>query len=1156
MKKYKVINLTMVIAMALFLVIPGCIWILAVVQPPTATVGETITVTMDVQMDETGGIGFGISSYGLAATMIPTNWVVDTVKFEGDYGPETMEFLHPDSVDRQPAAGVDAWYDTLNVRYPPPLGMRWVVYQGVNIHNWTEDTTNVTVTFKIVVGSPGTFDIAYFASTTDLGVDPGHYDYNGGNTITVEPAKKLLLSEIVVTPTAGEYVEIYNPSTTDAVDLSNYYLTDATFAGGGTYYYQVVEGGGGGGGFGDWNAHFPDGAMIMPGEYQTIAMNGTGFVATYSIQPTYELFETDPAIPDMREATPGSINMQGGLTNGDEVVILYYWNGLSDLVGDVDYLLYNSNSPTPNDEAVDKTGVNIDGPDADTDSSAYLADTPIANQVSALSHSGGFSTHRIDMSEGTQTSSGGNGVLGADETSENLNVTWTANSIPSPNAAYVPLTARLQVIHNAADPAADTVDVYLNGVLLLDDFVFRTATPFITAPAGVLLNVGVAPGNSTSVSDTLKNFPFLLDAGKTYIGFANGVLDPAGFAVNPDGRDIGFTVYVTEDGREISATSGSVEFLVMHGATDAPFVDVRVQGGSTLVNNAGYGDITGYIPVPPASYILEVTDSTGTTVVGTFLADLSLLADSALAVFASGFLDPSSNQNGEGFGLFAALANGAVVELPVPPDTTVSKRFVAYLDGGQAVPPVTTVGSGSGTFTLNGDSTVLSYEVTVSNLEGDITAAHFHNRAQGLSGGVVKTIHSGATGTGDTTFVGVWTSTDSEPLTAAMVVELCSGNLYVNVHTTLHGSGEVRGQVLPQVSKLLLSEIVARPTGAEYIEIYNPGSESVDLSNYYLGNCTFQGGDTYYYQLVEGGGGGGDFDDFNARFPDGAEIGGGEYQTVAIQGDSSFFAAYGVLPTYELYEDSTNFANDVPDMREAVVGSINGQGGLTNGDEDVELYYWNGMTDMVQDVDYLIYDEGDGGINEQVDKSGRKLDGPDADSDSSLYRDDTAIGSQVPAPINNTADGFSSHRVDYAEGTQTASGGNGVSGADETSENLDVTWTDNSIPTPNGPHQPVGIEDISAIPRSYDIFQNYPNPFNPTTTIKYQLPQASDVQLIIYNSLGQKVRTLVVESKEPGYYEVIWDGRNDFGVQVASGIYLYRIKAGDFFRSKKMLLLK
>ncbi|MBN1543714.1 DUF4397 domain-containing protein, partial [candidate division KSB1 bacterium] len=99
--------------------------------------------------------------------------------------------------------------------------------------------------------------------------------------------------------------------------------------------------------------------------------------------------------------------------------------------------------------------------------------------------------------------------------------------------------ARLQVIHNAADPNAQAVDVYLEGTLLLDDFAFRTATPFIDAPAGTPINVGIAPGNSTSAADTLVNFTLTLTAGETYVAVANGVLNPAAFAANPDGKATG-----------------------------------------------------------------------------------------------------------------------------------------------------------------------------------------------------------------------------------------------------------------------------------------------------------------------------------------------------------------------------------------------------------------------------------------------------------------------------------------------------------------------------------------------------------------------------------------------------------------------------------------
>ncbi len=274
------------------------------------------------------------------------------------------------------------------------------------------------------------------------------------------PVEKLLITEIVVTPTEGEFIEIYNPGAGD-VELTNYYLTDATFQGGNTYYYQIVEGAGGGGAFGDFHSRFPDGAMIAAGEYQTIALSGdSSFFATHGVLPTYELWEdsTDFAndVPNMLEAFSGSIGGQGGLTNGDEVVILYNWDGESDLVTDIDYLLYNSGSPVANNEFVDKTGVMIDGPDIDSDSSMYAPDTPGASQMSALNNSVGFSVQRIDMSEGAQSSAGGNGLDGRDETSEDLNNTFVNNTAPTPNGAYVPPTpAPTGLTANAGNAVVD-----------------------------------------------------------------------------------------------------------------------------------------------------------------------------------------------------------------------------------------------------------------------------------------------------------------------------------------------------------------------------------------------------------------------------------------------------------------------------------------------------------------------------------------------------------------------------------------------------------------------------------------------------------------------------------------------------------------------------
>jgi len=94
------------------------------------------------------------------------------------------------------------------------------------------------------------------------------------------------------------------------------------------------------------------------------------------------------------------------------------------------------------------------------------------------------------------------------------------------------------------------------------------------------------------------------------------------------------------------------------------------------------------------------------------------------------------------------------------------------------------------------------------------------------------------------------------------------------------------------------------------------------------------------------------------------------------------------------------------------------------------------------------------------------------------------------------------------------------------------------------------------VPERFELNQNSPNPFNPITRIDYALPTATHVKLNIYNVLGQNVRTLVDEFQSADYHSVIWDGRNNGGVPVASGVYFYRIDAGEMSVTKKMMMLK
>ena len=95
-----------------------------------------------------------------------------------------------------------------------------------------------------------------------------------------------------------------------------------------------------------------------------------------------------------------------------------------------------------------------------------------------------------------------------------------------------------------------------------------------------------------------------------------------------------------------------------------------------------------------------------------------------------------------------------------------------------------------------------------------------------------------------------------------------------------------------------------------------------------------------------------------------------------------------------------------------------------------------------------------------------------------------------------------------------------------------------------------------SVPQTYALRQNYPNPFNPSTEISFDLPKASPVELRIYNVLGQEVRTLTNGAMEAGQHTIVWDGRDHGGSSIASGVYFYRLTAGSYTDTKKMMMLK
>jgi hypothetical protein len=114
-----------------------------------------------------------------------------------------------------------------------------------------------------------------------------------------------------------------------------------------------------------------------------------------------------------------------------------------------------------------------------------------------------------------------------------------------------------------------------------------------------------------------------------------------------------------------------------------------------------------------------------------------------------------------------------------------------------------------------------------------------------------------------------------------------------------------------------------------------------------------------------------------------------------------------------------------------------------------------------------------------------------------------------------------------------------------------MTGKTNPIPYDGSDWTGVEFREDPMMPKEFSLEQNYPNPFNPTTTISYAIPKPAEVHLAVYDMLGREVMVLVNEKKEPGYYNVTFEG-NSF----ASGLYFYRLRVGSFVKTQKMMMVK
>jgi hypothetical protein len=361
--------------------------------------------------------------------------------------------------------------------------------------------------------------------------------------------------------------------------------------------------------------------------------------------------------------------------------------------------------------------------------------------------------------------------------------------------------------------------------------------------------------------------------------------------------------------------------------------------------------------------------------------------------------------------------------------------------------------------------------------------------------------------------------------------------------------------------KLLLTEVCVLGTPQEFVEICNPGTRSVDMSDYYLTDAVHVPANSGYWNM--GGGtlssaavGGGDYTDFTARFPAGFLIAAGDTIVVSIAGSTAFSASFGFLPDLELYEDDA-FPDGVPDMRSIFAEPANsiitalsiptltnggGTSATASAGELVVLFQWTEGTALTVDVDIFVWKVASYGTSYMFAKTGKTVGG-------ATYAPDTAVASQTPfASGSPIAFGNSYVRIDGSEGSQILTGSNGIGGRDELSENFNATWA----MLPSNPSQPGTGGEGGGIIEMVVPAKTFLPSLGETFPVKITSRPRSETRLRLYDREGRLVRSLFdsrangAPSTTPGSYTTItWNGLDETLQRVNGGMYVLHLSVVD-----------
>jgi len=761
-------------------------------------------------------------------------------------------------------------------------------------------------------------------------------------------------------------------------------------------------------------------------------------------------------------------------------------------------------------------------------------------------------------------------------------ITATAESSPS------------QFIHNAADPGASSVDVYFGDRKVLDDFGFRTATEFLPVPADATFDVGVAPASSSGPGDIIARFPAEFSSGTSHTVVANGVLNPQSFAENPDGESIAFEFFI-EPGADSSAADGEVDLRAVHGATDAPTIDID-ENGTTLLDDLTYGDVTSdYLSATAEEKRLLITPGESADVVAAFDADLSGLGGTAVTVLASGFLDPSANQDGQPLALVAVLPNGEVVvfEQNRPPEITA-------VPSGSVTPTQTFDGQVEAN-DPDGDPLSYSLEADPENASIDDSGAFTFTppfSQRGSEASFTVRVSDGVAST-DSSFAITVEDIDRQPISVDITKTFQDATVQTNY--LLVG---LPGQVQLPIAQTLQGEA---GENNQWRAFWDDGSSSTqdglvefDESSQFdfvpgrgfwvLSRNPLEVSDTYsVVSLSETG---------NATIdlhsgwniisnPLGNGPAGGDISWAAVQDEN------GISEPLFSYNGGFSQTSTFASAQNGEAFYFLNEQGL----DELKIPYFGASSSSIAEEEesqvksLVLSASKDGstlssvqlGLSPSAKKGEDRFDhvGPPRYFDGvRLQVQNEKIDTRYPLATDVRPSSTSGQSFDV---TLTAEPGTEMvlrlEGLDQLNAAKEVRLydasnaktydlrADQTIEVEPGAESSrfvlllgdesyVSDKQSDLVPQKVTLHQNYPNPFRSQTTLKYALPEQSDVTIQVFDLLGRKVRTLARGSQEAGTHTIRWDARAQGGGSVASGTYLVRLRAGDQIRTMKVTLVK